>query len=748
MLLKITAAGLHKWEHQTEGLETMELSQKMGYERGLYIGPPGVGKTFVGFEHAMQTVQGYWEEGEKAQIFVLVPTKLIRKQKTDVLQEHYGPETLQKVKALKDIHPELDVFVTAVDDFDATALKQADVIISTYQFFNLHEHEIKENNLPVKYLIVDEASYSASPSYQRVINAFKPDYTLGLSIEDIKFEGKRAQELLESNRHLLPANRISEIESSGIIRLSDLYQGNLLVDMSSEENIRKFIEKNILADIRVKSIDYAVKDFATQSLSSKTEDYITTDENNERDFDTPKLYKDLNREKLNLDIYNDYMTKVPDYKKEKPAICTSLSIEHSEDLEKLFQSKGVAAKALHSKLSDKEQKAILESFERGEIKVLITVEMLKMGYDFPEVETILQNRPIYSRHTYINAVGRIWRYFVGKDYCLIIDRTWNFERYASHNMHTVFNRQYKYGDKEGERFFSTDSKDYLDKKEINYDFRNFLPVVDKKVEYALTGNQLNEWSIAKPHKEIKNIYSKLNESAANLKEVLMNGIVFYKKDLRGLTVWTIKLADKVKFIEAFALKPARDSYEIRNWDENYILVKQFLEKNGRLPKSHSDDEEEKRSGNWVSTQKQRIAGKRKEFRPFNEDELNKLKELGISKPKKIYSWEERYDQLKKFNETHERLPSSSKKDNQSLENQLAKWIIQVKKLVFKNKLSKAQIDLLKKIEFPFTSKQIKKPWEDSYLQLIEFINKNGHFPRQGRKETESARICYYTGSGI
>jgi len=435
------------------------------------------------------------------------------------------------------------------------------------------------------------------------------------------------------------------------------------------------------------------------------------------------------------------VTKVPDYKKEKPAICTSLSIEHSEDLEKLFQSKGVAAKALHSKLSDKEQKAILESFERGEIKVLITVEMLKMGYDFPEVETILQNRPIYSRHTYINVVGRIWRYFAGKDYCLIIDRTWNFERYASHNMHTVFNRQYKYSDKEGEQFFTSANKDYLEKGEINYDFRNFLPVVNKKVEYALTGNQLHEWRIAKPHKEMKKLYSQLNENSSGLKEVIVNGIVFYKKDLRGLTVWTIKLADKEKFIEAFSLKPSRDSYEIRNWDENYSLVKKFLEKNKQLPKKHVKDPLEKRLGNWVDTQKGRVSGTMTSYSfSLNKEQIKKLEGLGISGTKKIYSWQERYEQLKNFKQTYERLPGTSKKDSQSIENQLAKWIIQVKKLFFKNKLSKAQIDLLKKVEFPFVPKQIKKPWEDTYLQLIEFINKNRNFPRQGRKESEEKHL--------
>jgi type I site-specific restriction endonuclease len=189
--------------------------------------------------------------------------------------------------------------------------------------------------------------------------------------------------------------------------------------------------------------------------------------------------------------------------------------------------------------------------QRGEIKVLMTVEMLKLGYDFPEVETILQNRPIYSRHTYINAVGRIWRYFAGKDYCLIVDRTWNFERYASHNMHTVFNRQYKYSDKEGEQFFTTANKDYLEKNEINYDFRNFLPLVNKKTEFALTMSQLREWKILNAKTQLKKLYEELNKNSIGLKEVIINGIVFYKKDLNGLTVWTIGKIDKDKLISGF-----------------------------------------------------------------------------------------------------------------------------------------------------------------------------------------------------
>ncbi|MDC0977738.1 DEAD/DEAH box helicase family protein [bacterium] len=534
--------GTIKWSHQSEALDIIQRSRQGGHKRGLLLMAPGVGKTFIGFEDALQHCAHYWEEGIDAKIFILVPTRHIRQQKHRALQSFY---TAKNIKNLQKTHPELNILITTQDEFNDDALNNADVIISTYQFFNLHQREFENAELPIKYLLIDEAGHSSCPSYQRVINAFDADFTLGLSIEDIKFEGPRALQLLADNELLLPSNRIEDIRKNKLICLSDLYQGNVLVDYTSEIHIKEFIEKKYLSDVYVKTIDYEIKELR------KIEEYITADQQDQRDFDTPKMYKDLNRGKLNEDIYKDYLEKVPKYKKEKPALCTCLSIDHANDLTNLFKEKRIKAEALHSDLSPNEQRDILTRFENGEILVLMIVNMLTQGYDFPEVETILQNRPIYSRHTYVNMVGRVWRYHNKKDYSLIVDRTWNFERYCSHNMYTVFNRQYQYISTQGEHFFSDYNKEYQDKKIINYNFRNFLPFIDKNIEYALTINQFREWRILYPQTTIEEIYKQLNCIANGQKKITYKGITFFRKDLLGITVWTIQIKDKKSLINRF-----------------------------------------------------------------------------------------------------------------------------------------------------------------------------------------------------
>ncbi len=542
-------SGLGMRAHQSEAMQAIQLSREVGHKRGLLIIPPGGGKTFIGFEDALSVIQNYWEEGQNAQIIILVPTKHIRSQKVSGLKDFYPQEVLEKIKKLNDLHKELNIFITAVNKYDQKKIKEAQVIVTTYQFFNRHEKKLIDSNLPVKYVLVDEAGSSASPSYQKVIEAYQPDYILGLYIDDLTFEGQRALELLEVNRNKLPENRIKEIEKYKKIKLSDLYEGNILVDYSSESHIKDFIEKKYLSDIYVKTIDYKVHEL------KNIKNYIKNDENEIRDFDTPKMYKDLNQEKLNEDILNDYINLVPEDKKNEPTICTSLSTQHSDDLAVKFKNAGFKTERLHSKLTKKEQDKILEKFESGEIKILIVVDMLLRGYDFPQVGTILHNRPRYSRHSYLNDVGRIWRFHPDKKYSLIIDRTWNFERYASHNMHTVFNRRYQSikTEEKGEPFFREGDLVNKDKKLVNYHFGNFLPFVDKEQEYALTANTLREWGMTGAHQFIKNIYHQLNQLSGEELEVYYLGVQFKKKDLNGIIVWTFDKSEKQLFVKAFQL---------------------------------------------------------------------------------------------------------------------------------------------------------------------------------------------------
>jgi superfamily II DNA or RNA helicase len=86
---------------------------------------------------------------------------------------------------------------------------------------------------------------------------------------------------------------------------------------------------------------------------------------------------------------------------------------------------GVSAMAVSGKCSDQERSRILAEFRAGKFQALCNCALLLEGYDNPNVDCIVCARPTKSRPLYTQMLGRGTRYRNGKDYCLLIDFTYN-----------------------------------------------------------------------------------------------------------------------------------------------------------------------------------------------------------------------------------------------------------------------------------------------------------------------------------
>jgi len=82
------------------------------------------------------------------------------------------------------------------------------------------------------------------------------------------------------------------------------------------------------------------------------------------------------------------------------------------------------------KTKKKDRKIILESFKDGEIDVLINLNCLKAGFNFPGLEYIITLRPLGSIRDWIQICGRGVRVAKGKKSCKIIDFAGNIDRYG------------------------------------------------------------------------------------------------------------------------------------------------------------------------------------------------------------------------------------------------------------------------------------------------------------------------------
>lgn len=106
------------------------------------------------------------------------------------------------------------------------------------------------------------------------------------------------------------------------------------------------------------------------------------------------------------------------------------STTQADELAEEFRSKGVSAVAVHTKCTPAQREAALSGFERGEIKVLVSVDMFIEGIDLPEVDTVLLARPTMSLRVFLQSVGRGMRVKSDGRELLVLDCAGNVYRHG------------------------------------------------------------------------------------------------------------------------------------------------------------------------------------------------------------------------------------------------------------------------------------------------------------------------------
>ena len=99
----------------------------------------------------------------------------------------------------------------------------------------------------------------------------------------------------------------------------------------------------------------------------------------------------------------------------------AINISHAKKIMELYQEHGIKAVAIDSKTPAMERQADIEAFKKGDIQVLVNVDIFSEGFDCPDVEFVQLARPTLSLAKYLQMVGRGLRVAKGKKNCVIID---------------------------------------------------------------------------------------------------------------------------------------------------------------------------------------------------------------------------------------------------------------------------------------------------------------------------------------
>ena len=242
------------------------------------------------------------------------------------------------------------------------------------QWLMRHYDEIEEEP---GMIVIDEAHHALAKTYKEMWERFPNAKFLGLTATPCRLNGKGFTDLFD-----------------------------ILVQSWS---VPEFISKGRLATY----------DFVSIKSDGMTQRLIDSLQKREADGDYQNKEMDmlLNKKPSIERLYQS----LEEFGKDRKGIVYAINISHAQKITKLYQEHGVKAIAIDSKTPATERQQDIEAFKKGDIQVLVNVDIFSEGFDCPDVEFVQLARPTLSLAKYLQMVGRGLRVAKGKKNCVIID---------------------------------------------------------------------------------------------------------------------------------------------------------------------------------------------------------------------------------------------------------------------------------------------------------------------------------------
>ena len=242
------------------------------------------------------------------------------------------------------------------------------------QWLSKHYDEIEEEP---GMIVIDEAHHALAKTYKEMWERFPKAKFLGLTATPCRLNGK------------------------GFIDLFDV--------LVQSWDVPEFISKGRLATYDFVSIK---SDGVTQRLIDSLQKRGA-----DGDYQNKEMDMLLNKKPSIERLYRS----LEEFGKDRKGIVYAINISHAQKITKLYQEHGVKAIAIDSKTPATERQQDIEAFKKGDIQVLVNVDIFSEGFDCPDVEFVQLARPTLSLAKYLQMVGRGLRVAKGKKNCVIID---------------------------------------------------------------------------------------------------------------------------------------------------------------------------------------------------------------------------------------------------------------------------------------------------------------------------------------
>ena len=226
-------------------------------------------------------------------------------------------------------------------------------------------------------IVIDEAHHALAKTYKEMWERFPKAKFLGLTATPCRLNGKGFTDLFDV---LVQSWGVPEFISKGRLATYDF------VSIKSDGVTQRLID----------------------SLQKRGAD---------GDYQNKEMDMLLNKKPSIERLYRS----LEEYGKDRKGIVYAININHAQKITKLYQEHGVKAIAIDSKTPATERQQDIDAFKKGDIQVLVNVDIFSEGFDCPDVEFVQLARPTLSLAKYLQMVGRGLRVAKGKKNCVIID---------------------------------------------------------------------------------------------------------------------------------------------------------------------------------------------------------------------------------------------------------------------------------------------------------------------------------------
>ena len=298
---------------------------------------------------------------------------------TAVIDSFVSNDPMEKVWIVahrRELVSQIDETVRKFHSYSAsnTSSLLSSVKAMSIQWLMRHYDEIEEEP---GMIVIDEAHHALAKTYKEMWKRFPKAKFLGLTATPCRLNGKGFTDLFDV---LVQSWSVPEFISKGRLATYDFV--SIKPDGVTQRLIDSLQKRGADGDYQNKEMDML--------LNKKPS--------------IERLYRSLE-----------------EYGKDRKGIVYAINISHAQKITKLYQEHGVKAIAIDSKTPATERQQDIEAFKKGDIQVLVNVDIFSEGFDCPDVEFVQLARPTLSLAKYLQMVGRGLRVAKGKKNCVIID---------------------------------------------------------------------------------------------------------------------------------------------------------------------------------------------------------------------------------------------------------------------------------------------------------------------------------------